>query len=75
MEDTIRECPHCGAEATLNANYSYKTRSYFVMCKCNMCGAQGKIYNSNEEPESVNWNNIACIDAIKAWNMRYKEGV
>lgn len=74
-EDTIKNCPHCGAEATLHANYSYKTRSYFVMVKCNMCGSQGKIYNSNEDPESVDWNNTACIDALKAWNMRYKEGV
>lgn len=74
MEDNIRECPHCGGEAYLHANYSSKARSYFVMVKCNMCGAQGKIYNTDEDPESVNWKSIACIDAVKAWNMRYREG-
>lgn len=74
MTDHIKLCPHCGGEAALHANYSYKTRSYFVMCKCGMCGSQGKIYNSPDNPESEEWNNIACIDAIKAWNMRYKEG-
>ena len=72
MEENFKSCPHCGADATLYGNYSYKARSYFVMCKCSMCGAQGKIYNSPEDPESVEWNNTACRDAVKAWNMRYK---
>lgn len=69
----IKPCPHCGGASTLHANYSYKTRSYFVMCKCSLCGAQGKIYNSEEDPESVNWNNRPCIDAVLAWNMRTGE--
>lgn len=68
--DTIKPCPHCGGVSYLNQNYSYKARSYFVFVKCEICGAQGKIVNSKEEPAAANWNNEACDSAIEAWNMR-----
>ena len=71
---SIKTCPHCGGTACLNSNYSYKTRSYFVFVKCDICGAQGKIYNSPEDPQATNWDNVACEDAINAWNMRVAEG-
>ena len=70
---TIKTCPHCGGSACLSQNYSYKTRSYFVTVKCDICGAQGKIYHSTEEPAAAEWNNSACLDAINAWNMRNGE--
>ena len=73
MEEIIKTCPHCGGSACLNSNYSYKTRSHFVFVKCDICGAQGKIYNSPEDPETEGWNNTACNDAVKAWNMRTGE--
>lgn len=66
----ILPCPHCGGTACLNSNYSYKKRFYFVYVKCDICGAQGKIYCSDEEPAAEDWNNTACIDAVNAWNMR-----
>lgn len=66
----ISTCPHCGGEAYLAANYSYKIRKYFVFCKCDICGAQGKSYTSEEDPAAENWDNQPCRDAIKAWNMR-----
>ena len=66
----IKTCPHCGGTACLNSNYSYKTRTYFVFVKCDICGAQGKAYNSPEEPAALEWNNQPCTDAINAWNMR-----
>ena len=69
----IKACPHCGATACLTSNYSYKTRTYFVFVKCDICGAQGKIYNSKEEPAAAEWNNTACNDAINAWNLRTPE--
>lgn len=69
----IKACPHCGATACLTSNYSYKTRTYFVFVKCDICGAQGKIYNSKEEPAAANWDNTACNDAINAWNLRTPE--
>lgn len=72
-ETQIKTCPHCGGAACLTQNYSYKARSYFVFVKCDICGAQGKIYNSADEPATTGWNNTACNDAIAAWNMRTPE--
>lgn len=66
----INICPHCGGTACLNANYSYKTRSYFTFVKCDICGAQGKAYSSEEEPAAAGWDNEPCRAAISAWNMR-----
>lgn len=68
--ERLKGCPHCGGGACLNSNYSYKTRCYFVYVKCDICGAQGKIYRSQEEPQAAGWNNQPCIDAVRAWNMR-----
>lgn len=73
MHDSIKACPHCGGTACLTSNYSYKTRTYFTFVKCDICGAQGKTYSSNEEPAAADWNNNACRDAISAWNMRRGE--
>lgn len=71
MTDTrIKPCPHCGGTAYLTQNYSYKCRAYFVFVKCDICGAQGKIYNSPEEPAAENWKSQPCNDAIGAWNQR-----
>lgn len=71
----LKVCPHCGGEAELFKNYSHKTGSYFTFVKCSMCGSQGKIYNSYEDPERTGWeDNTACQSAVKAWNMRYTEG-
>ena len=66
----IKRCPHCGSPSDLNSRYSYKTKRYFVFVRCEMCGAQGKIYNSEQNPEEQQWDNDACHNAIKAWNMR-----
>ena len=66
----IRLCPFCGGRATLNANYSYKTRSWFVFVKCKICNSQSKPYYSPEKPDEVDWNNDSCDEAIEAWNMR-----
>lgn len=71
--EILKTCPHCGGGACLNSNYSYKTRSYFVFVKCDICGSQGKIYSSQEEPAKASWNNAACRDAVTAWNMRHYE--
>lgn len=69
----IKPCPHCGGTACLNSNYSYKTRSFFAYVRCDICGAQGKAYRSTEDPVTEDWDNTACRDAIKAWNMRTGE--
>lgn len=69
----IKKCPFCDGSACLTANYSYKCRSYFVYVKCDICGAQGKIYKSEEDPSADKWDNAACNDAVNAWNMRTAE--
>ncbi len=66
----ILPCPHCGGSACLNSNYSYKSRSYFVYVRCDICGAQAKSYSSETAPASEQWDNVPCADAINAWNMR-----
>ena len=66
----IKPCPHCGGDATLYCNYSGKQRKYLVFVKCEICGAQGKVFSDSQHPEETNWNNAACDSAIKAWNMR-----
>lgn len=74
MQDKYIEfCPHCGGTACLNQNYSYKTRSFFVFVKCDICGATGKTYHSNDDAAEAGWNNAPCNDAIAAWNMRTHE--
>lgn len=70
----IKACPHCGGDANLYGNYSGKARSYFVFVKCNVCGSQGKIYNTPEDPERDNWESLACENAVRVWNMRVGEG-
>lgn len=44
-----------------------------MFVKCEICGSQGKITKSKEDPEEIGWKNAACDGAVKAWNMRYKE--
>lgn len=73
MTESFKNCPFCNGEPTLSSNYSYKTRCYFVMAKCTFCGSQGKIFSCKDDPEDANWNNDACINAVKAWNMRVSE--
>lgn len=70
----IKCCPHCGGTGSLNSNYSYKTRSYFVFVKCGVCGATGKVYGSTADPARMEWDSQACNDAIAAWNMRIGKG-
>lgn len=68
----IKDCPFCGGEASIWQNYNYKAEVFFVMCKCDVCGSQGKTFNSGDEvPVEVDWDNDACRRAIKAWNRRY----
>lgn len=73
--DALKGCPHCGGAATLRQNYNYKRRSYFVFAACTICGAQGKIFNSDmEEPAETGWSNAPCVQAAAAWNMRVNDG-
>ena len=72
----LKPCPHCGGEAELQSNYVYKARGFFIMCKCTMCGAQGKTCFSEEDPvETEERLELPPYrNAVNAWNMRYNEG-
>lgn len=81
MANDIKNCPFCGGEANLfsefkvngNNDDEYAPNGYSVKCECEKCGAKGKEFISLENPADVKWENMACTDAIKAWNMRCNE--
>ena len=79
MENEIKNCPFCGGKANLsyklkiNEYDEHSTNGYSIKCLCETCGAKGKEFLSLEDPEDVDWDNMACRDAIKAWNTRYEE--
>lgn len=62
-------CPHCGGEANLYTEYNQGGK-YDVFVKCESCGARSGVYISEDYPGIDNWNNEACLDAVKAWNTR-----
>lgn len=70
----IKTCPHCGGAAWLNQRYSEKHNKYIAFVKCEVCGAQGRVIGCYEEPAAANWNNSACMEAARAWNMRTGSG-
>ena len=69
MEE-LKKCPFCGGKACATANYSKRRNVYYVFIKCDVCGAQGKAYISEEDPAQNEWQSIACEDAQNAWNLR-----
>lgn len=67
--DELKPCPFCGGEAYLNSRYA--KYGYMVFVRCDVCGAEGKKFNSYDEPpSSVDWDNSACRAATRFWNMR-----
>lgn len=69
----ILNCPHCGGTSSLFRNYNRRQDNFFVYVKCDICGAQGKLFDSGTDPAEEDWNSPACKKAVAAWNMRYKE--
>lgn len=68
----INGCPFCGGSASINQRYSPKQDLYLVFMKCDICGAQGKIFTGEDAPSANEWNTKQCHDAIGAWNMRHR---
>ena len=67
----MKPCPFCGSgNALLNQSYSWTKKKWFVYVRCELCGAQSKIYLSPEEPAETDYSNDACKAAIGAWNTR-----
>lgn len=59
MEETLRPCPFCGAEAELVRNSG---GNYFARCTNRQCAAKTRLYHENEN------------GAIAAWNRRVSRG-
>lgn len=53
MEETLRPCPFCGAEAEIVRNGS---GSYFVRCTNKQCAAKTRLYHENENGARLAWN-------------------
>lgn len=47
----IKNCLHCGGTANIWQNSS--RRGWFTFVKCDLCGAQTRIFGSEEEPEAA----------------------
>ena len=56
MEETLRPCPFCGAEAEIVRNGS---GSYFVRCADKQCAAKTRLYHENENGARLAWNRRA----------------
>lgn len=56
MEETLRPCPHCGAEAEVVRNSS---GSYFARCTNRQCAAKTRLYHENEAGARLAWNRRA----------------
>ena len=56
MEETLRPCPFCGAEAELVRNSG---GSYFARCTNRQCAAKTRLYHENENGARMAWNRRA----------------
>ena len=56
MEETLRPCPFCGAEAEIVRNSS---GSYFARCTNRQCAAKTRLYHENENGARLAWNRRA----------------
>lgn len=77
-EVSLKSCPFCGSsdEVRLERNYTRKySGQWFVYVKCDYCGTQTKIFNTDKTPDDEDfWEDDACFRAIARWNKRDKEG-
>ena len=70
MSYVVYNCPHCNGNATLTSRFMSRTNNYLIVCRCDLCGAQGKAYFDDENPIDNNWSSDACELAVDAWNER-----
>ena len=71
--EKIKTCPHCGGSASLRTNYNSNREVYYVFVRCDVCGAQGKLFYTKENPQTAEEDTYCNRGAIAAWNMRKGE--
>ena len=72
----MKRCPFCGGQdPDLHANYSFENSVWFTYVKCTFCGSRGRTYTTKTNPEKDGWDegNLACRDAVAAWNTRAED--
>lgn len=67
----IKECPHCGGDATLRVTHDREAEVYLICVECLTCGATGKAYPQVDSTDVTGWYTSACCKAVNAWNKRY----
>lgn len=70
--DTIKKCPFCNGNADIYTKKDEKNVGFFVVVRCNVCGASAKPYYESGYFDKEVWKCSATIDAIEAWNLRTK---
>lgn len=78
MEEKLRPCPFCGAEAELVRNSS---GIYFARCTNRQCAAKTRLYHENENGARLAWNRCAertcrpvvADDGAGAWGVYCSE--
>ena len=66
----VKTCPHCGGDAILRATQD-ATGEWLICVECMLCGATGKGYLQDDDPDVIGWDTNACRKAVNAWNKRY----
>lgn len=72
--DKIKCCPFCGGDGALETSWNPRRMCWFVFVKCKVCRSSGRTRTARIDPKVIGWNSEECIDAVKFWNMRYKDG-
>lgn len=68
----LKNCPFCGSD-DIEVKAMKGRKGWFVFCKCEFCGSQGKTFThkgncgSNDE---LFWSDESIRQSCKAWNKR-----
>ena len=66
----LKRCPHCAGIATLWKEYNYPDGNWLVDVRCLICGSRTRAFESEDDPNDVDWGNMACEAAVDVWNLR-----
>lgn len=70
MDEELKKCPFCGGVADEYFTGVRRGTGYTVFVKCEICGSSGKAFFTPNNPSESGWSDLACKEAIRAWNRR-----